>query len=137
MVRGTCGLFFAAVNEIIVEHSFVLQSSFEIVFNSVAKALQCKNNLMNWFSSGFCMYRLGHADERAPHIFVSSYSIPFASIVNTFLFDFSELNTVLTIRQGMFVFEHLSKMYLFLFEHDLRRENNMCDCGKNDIVFLY
>lgn len=113
-----------------------LPSSIHSFYNRVLRL--CSESLavqkiMNWFSSGFCMYGLGHADWRAPHIFVSLHSHrPWTHFIR---FLWAEL-THMTIRLGLFVFNHFSKIYLVLFEHELpRRENNMYDSGKTILFF--
>lgn len=114
-----------------------LPSSIRSFYNRVLRL--CSESLavqkiMNWFSSGFCMYGLGHADWRAPHIFVSLHSHrPWTHFIR---FLWAEL-THMTIRLGLFVFNHFSKIYLVLFEHELpRRENNMYDSGKTILFFF-
>lgn len=119
-----------------------LRPSIHSFYNRVC-AQQCSEslavrNLMNWFSSGFCMYGLGHADGRAPHIFF--FHILILRIDREhILLDFSELNTQLTIRLGLFVFEHWSKIYHIFF--CLRTRNSSrkqyVRSWKNVVFYVY
>lgn len=112
-----------------------LRPSIHSFYNRVC-AQQCSEslavrNLMNWFSSGFCMYGLGHADGRAPHIFFFTFLFC-ASIVNTFYWI--SLNW---IRNWRFAWVCLclsiGQKYIisfFVWGRATLRENNMCDRGK-------